>query len=42
MKMLKSCGDVLLPCATPVLKVIVALTSLFGASLTVAPVTYLL
>ena len=30
-------GDVILPCATPVLKVIVALSSLFGASLTVAP-----
>ena len=39
-KMLKSCGDVILPCATPVLMVIVALTLLFGASLTVAP-TYI-
>jgi len=37
MKMLNSCGDVILPCATPVLKVIVALSSSFGASLTVAP-----
>jgi len=27
--MLKICGDVILPCATPVLKVIVALSSLF-------------
>jgi len=61
MKMLKSCGDVILPCATPVfrldpndeesatiifnddekqsssLEVIVALSSSFVASLTVAP-----
>jgi len=37
MKMLKSCGDVILPCTTPVMKVIVALSSSFGASLTVAP-----
>jgi len=36
-KLLKSCGDVILPCATPELKVIVALSSLFVASLTVAP-----
>jgi len=33
MKMLKSYGDVILPCATRVLKVIVALSSSFGASL---------
>ena len=37
MSRLKSCGDVILPCATPVLKVVVALSSSFGASLTVAP-----
>jgi len=37
MKMLKSCGDVILPCATPVMKVIVTLSSSFGASLTVVP-----
>jgi len=38
--MLKSCGDrdVILPCATLVLKVIAALSSPFGASLTVAPI----
>jgi len=29
MEMLKSCGDVILPCATPVLKVIVALSLMF-------------
>jgi len=37
MKMLKGCGDVILPCATPVLKVIVALSLSSGASLTVVP-----
>ena len=34
---LKSCRDVILPCTTPVLKVVVTLFSLFGASLTVVP-----
>jgi len=37
MKMLESYEDVILPCATPVLKVIVALFSLFGSSPTVVP-----
>jgi len=37
MKILKSYGDMILPCAIPMLKVIVALFSSFGASLTVAP-----
>ena len=37
MKMMLSCGDVIPPFATPVLKVIVALVSLFRAGLTVAP-----
>jgi len=32
--MLKSCRDVILPCATAVLKAIVALSSVFDASLT--------
>ena len=34
MKILKSCGDVMLPCATPVLKVMVALSLSFRASRT--------
>ena len=35
-KMLNSCGDVMLPCATPVSNVIVALSAWFGARRTVA------